>query len=90
MRKFTSALCPQASSCNLYNDKILFGNSNDNVYKLMYCITCRYAECKRYQTYRKAGECPDFVMPNSKYQTDHILRKIEEESLTAEMAASAR
>ena len=81
MKEFTSVLCPKASSCNLYNDKILYGSSCDNVYKLMYCTTCRYKECKRYQTYHTAGECPDFVMPNSKYRTDHIVRKMEEESL---------
>jgi len=86
MKKFTPVLCPKASACNLYNDKILYGHSHENVYKLMYCTTCRYKECKRYQTYRQAGECPDFVMPNSKYQTDHILRKIEEESLTPGLA----
>jgi len=79
MQKTAPVNCPKSAICALYNDKILKGNGNNNVYKLIYCTTCRFKNCKRYHTYRMAGQCPDFIMPNSKHGSDYILRKIEEE-----------
>jgi len=79
MNDFTPGLCPKSAICKLFQDKILQGPEKDNVYKMIYCNTGRYKDCVRYQTYRKTGTCPDFIMPNSKHDSDYILKKIEEE-----------
>ena len=81
MKTQVSSSCPDSTRCNLYQDRILPEYSKGNVYKMIYCTTCRYKDCKRYQMYRKAGNCPDFIMPNSTYGHDYIIRKIEEEVL---------
>ncbi|GEM_PF-1494797 len=81
MQSNCSVICPKAAFCNLYKDKILQGSPGENVYKFIYCTTYRFKDCRRYQIYRLAGTCPDFIMPNSKHSTDYILKKIEEELL---------
>ena len=86
MKNQSPVTCPKACKCNLFQDKILQGESKDNVYKLLYCNTKRYRDCRRYQIFREAGSCPDFIMPNSKHGTDYILRKIEEEITNPEYA----
>ncbi|MBS3807836.1 MAG: hypothetical protein KGY60_10065 [Bacteroidales bacterium] len=80
MNDYTTALCPKSAICELFQDKILQGPEKDNVYKMIYCSTGRYKDCVRYQTYRKTGTCPDFIMPNSKHARDYILKKVEEEA----------
>ena len=79
MQNNCCVICPQKASCNLYNDKILPGKPGENVYKLIYCTTYRFKDCRRYQIYCLANTCPDFIMPNSKHSDDYILKKIEEE-----------
>lgn len=71
--------CTKGSICNLYKNKILKGIGSEDVYKSLYCNTAGFKKCRRYQIFELAGECPDFIMPNSKHNTDYILRKIEEE-----------
>ena len=82
--------CPKASRCKLYQNRILQGHAKDNVYKIIYCESERYRDCVRYQTYRKTGTCPDFIMPNSKHDLEYILKKIEEGDTSASLSDSMR
>ena len=81
MKTTASFVCPKSSVCKLYQNKVLPAPGTSNVYRILYCESSRYRDCVRYRIYRKAGICPDFIMPNSKHNDDYILKKIEEGDL---------
>ena len=74
----TQHICPFSKICKLFNNQILDNNSED-IYKQIYCQTNKFEECKRYIIFNLTGECADFIMPNSNYEVDTLIKQQEEE-----------
>ena len=70
--------CIYSDKCKLFNNNLLDNNSEE-IYKTLYCKTNKWTYCKRYQIYHEIKECPDYIMPNSRYKVSTILEQYPEE-----------
>jgi hypothetical protein len=73
--------CPNAESCPV----LLFSNfvevEQKHFYEEKYCFAGfkeGYSKCKRFQTKKVLGFCPEFVFPDSEMTMEEIIIKYEE------------
>lgn len=75
-------LCPRTPACPLFNGNLLKRKESAETYKALYCRSnVKYNQCKRYIVAREVGKCPDYVMPNSMYAVEDIIKRMKTEGL---------
>lgn len=69
--------CTYCSSCPLYRGSIGISEDIRIMYTYYYCLneSDRWKQCKRYTVKTTAGQCPDFVMPNTLLTEEQIRQK---------------
>ncbi len=75
--------CPNAPGCQvLIKEDFLKEHTKKQFYRLTYCCVDTaegYFQCKRFQTKKALGFCPDFILPDSEMTIEEIMDKCEEE-----------
>ena len=76
-------ICPNINSCRMIATSVVV--PDENVKEQYIDDWCRNYEavwnkCKRYNTKKKLGFCPDFVMTDTGLSIDEIIDKFEEQN----------
>ena len=80
----THNICPNYQSCRLVNlDSFPVGESEKQTYLENWCLRdeAGWSRCKRYLTRDELGFCPDFVLPDSTWNSGEIMDKFDEEEV---------
>ena len=73
--------CPNIGSCQIFNEGFIPDQTRKQFYRTTYCTVNTsegYLRCKRFQTSKTLGFCPDFLLPDSTMTIDEIMDKCEE------------
>ncbi len=75
----SSEICPKKEVCRLINDMIPEFPGPHDKYLADYCLSGKnnWSKCKRYQTATELGECPDFLLPDTKMSLPEIIDKMD-------------
>lgn len=77
----TDNLCPNINSCRMVATEIVVPDpAEKEVYLEAWCRKGKdkWSGCKRFDTKKTLGFCPDFVVPDTTLSIDQIIDKFEE------------
>lgn len=73
--------CPNIGTCPIIVFDGFVEVEQKHAYEMSYCFAGfadGYSKCKRFQTKKELGFCPEYVMPDSNMTFEEIINKYEE------------